>query len=568
MILKSMRMQNVKIGVKYAAAMAIAILMFLSSTFIIYTLIQASKNNFDVIEQASNNTVEITEIISALNEQDVMITDFILFQTTSLKDEFNQNTDTIKASLDNLKLRINEAAETIDKVNSNIDEIQTVFFNEIIPAVERNNKPKYILARRKAMDYASKCKADLLTIQEMLKENRETAMNSSKRQMDSTVGILLASVAVSAALGLLVMYIVSRMINRQLERVVSLSREVAKGNLAVGKMNYMGKDEIGQLSQSFDTMTDSLRDIIGQIVKASDAVGRQSTELTDSAAQLKQGIEQVAVTMEQLAVGVGEQADFTSNVVSVIEGLNNQIIDANEQSGLLEGEAKDLRGMADKGYELMESSIEQMRSINGMVKSSAEQMRELDGKAQKISQLIQIIQDISEQTNLLALNAAIEAARAGEAGKGFAVVADEIKKLSDQVGSSVKEITAIVNGIKEQSKTVAAALQNGYELVEKGTKQIRMTGETFRNMNSEVAGIVERISSVGASMEEIKGNSKRISYSMEQIASISEETAAGVQETTASMQQQNSCLDTIRDNAGMLSELAAELRDTVAKFSL
>ncbi|HYE09188.1 MAG TPA: HAMP domain-containing methyl-accepting chemotaxis protein, partial [Patescibacteria group bacterium] len=567
MKLKSLRIENIKIGMKYTAAMAIAILMFLSSTFIIYMLIQASKNDFNVIEQANNNTVEITKIISGLDEEDVMITDFILFQTPSLKNELVQTNDKIVASLDNISLEVNEAAEAIEHIKSNINEMQNIFINDIIPAVERNDRSKYILARRKAMDYAAKCKEDLQGIQGLLEVNRTMAMANSIRQLDNTIAILLVSIGVSAALGLACMYGVSRMINRHLNRVVFLSKEVAKGNLAVDKVNYLGSDEIGQLSQSFDVMTDSLRNIIGQIVNASTKVSRQSAELTDSAAQLKQGIEQVAVTMEQLAVGVGEQADSTSKIVSVTEGLNNQIIKANGQSELLEEEAKNLQDMADKGYALMENSIEQMGNIHGVVKSSAEQMGELDEKAQKISQLVEIIHDISEQTNLLALNAAIEAARAGESGRGFAVVANEIKKLSEQVGNSVKEITSIVIGIKEQSKTAAVVLQKGYGLVEEGTRQIRMTGETFHNMKTEVASIVERISSVGVNMIEIADNSEKINSSIEQIAAISEETAAGVQETSASIQQQNSCLEIIQDNAQMLSELAFDLKDTVAKFS-
>jgi methyl-accepting chemotaxis protein len=272
--------------------------------------------------------------------------------------------------------------------------------------------------------------------------------------------------------------------------------------------------------------------------------------------------------MEELASGVGEQAESTTNVVSIVEGLNNQIIKANEQSEYLQKESEDLQGMADKGYALMENSIEQMGSIHGVVKDSAEQMSELNGKAQKISQLVNIIKDISEQTNLLALNAAIEAARAGESGRGFAVVADEIRKLSEQVGNSVKEITGIVIGIKEQSQKVAVVLQDGYGLVEEGTRQIKMTGETFRSMNTEVKSIVDRISSVGDSMEEVANNSEKINSSIEQIASISEETAAGVQETAASVQQQNSCLEIIQDNALILSKLAGELKDTVAKFKL
>ena len=221
-----------------------------------------------------------------------------------------------------------------------------------------------------------------------------------------------------------------------------------------------------------------------------------------------------------------------------------------------------------EGKNEMESSVSQIISINDIVKESVQKVNRLDFQSQEISKLVQVIKSISEQTNLLALNAAIEAARAGESGKGFAVVADEIRKLAEEVGHSVNEITELVISIQNESKTVASSLEKGYEEVEKGTNQIKGTGETFRIIDVNISEIVDKIDYVSSKFDNIQQNSKKIEEEIQKVASVSEDTSAGIEETTASVQEESNSIEIVFQNALKVSELSDNLSNMVKKFKV
>jgi hypothetical protein len=111
-----------------------------------------------------------------------------------------------------------------------------------------------------------------------------------------------------------------------------------------------------------------------------------------------------------------------------------------------------------------------MRDMQEKVEAIAARALSLGERAQKIGEILELIEDIAGQTNLLALNAAIEAARAGEAGKGFAVVAAEVRKLAERSLRSTESISVIVAGVRDETNATIMA-------TEQGTRQAREVGE-------------------------------------------------------------------------------------------
>jgi methyl-accepting chemotaxis protein len=370
------------------------------------------------------------------------------------------------------------------------------------------------------------------------------------------------------ALGSIIVYIISKSISGNLNRVVSLADKISVGELNVEPLKYNGRDEIGRLSGSINKMLYKLQEMIGEITESSCKVDEESKSLMEIASEVQQRSGQIAATMEEMSAGAEEQASSASEIANSIFNFTDLIDNANTNKEALQVSSEDISAVIAEGSEQMEASIETMNHVNEILKGTVSNVKQLENNSEKISVLVHIINDIAEQTNLLALNAAIEAARAGEVGKGFAVVADEIGKLAEQVAKSVKEIKDIVTGIQVESKSMADSLEKGYQSVQEGTTGIKSAGEVFVRINTEINTMAERIKNVAMNLDEISQNSKKINTAADQIAAISEENSAGIQETVASIEEENSSMEIITENANSLANSAQLLKQLVGQFKI
>lgn len=365
-----------------------------------------------------------------------------------------------------------------------------------------------------------------------------------------------------------ILWIYSSRIASQISFAANRMKALANADLSNDLMQVKSKDEIGELAKAMNTMQEKLKAMIGNIAKASELLASRSEELTQSAYEVKEGSQQIAATMEEIAAGTETQSNSAMDLASAMQVYAEEVSNANDHGEKIQESSQEVLKITKEGSQLMQSSKKQMEKIDNIVRESVKKVEALETQTQEISKLVAMIQEIADQTNLLALNAAIEAARAGEHGAGFAVVAEEVRKLAEQVSVSVTDITEIVENIQNESSIVTNTLQTGYEEVAQGKNEIETTSEKFNEINCAVNKMVENIQSISSSLASIAANNEEMNSAIEEIAAVSEESAAGVEETTASTEQTSASLEEVSENLNELSQLAIDLNDLIRHFKL
>ena len=209
---------------------------------------------------------------------------------------------------------------------------------------------------------------------------------------------------------------------------------------------------VGGLLQALSGASSEMRTTSEAMSTTAEQTDRQARLVNEAAQQASSNVQTVATASEELSASIAE--------------ISRQVT----QAAAIAGEA-----------------VKEMAETDATVHSLAEM-------AQRIGEVVQLINDIASQTNLLALNATIEAARAGEAGKGFAVVASEVKSLASQTGKATEDIAAQVTAIQGATRSAVSA--------------IKSVGGTIGRVNEISTSIASAVEEQGAATQEITRNTQ------------------------------------------------------------
>jgi len=376
----------------------------------------------------------------------------------------------------------------------------------------------------------------------------QEASNAATAEFDRSSVLVVAIAGGGIVIGLFLGVIVGLVgIARPIRMIVGVLKELANGDYEVEVPGTTRRDEVGDVARAAlvfkenGVETQRLREAQTEAAEQAEIEKRQMMiELADSFEQSVGGVVQsVTATAEQINAGAvtlaGVAEETTRQAQHVASSSEHTSLNVQTVSSATEEMSVSIAEIGvqvSSAQSVALSAVEQASRTTRIVSHLAE-------TANRIGEIVDLIDSIAAKTNLLALNATIEAARAGDSGKGFAVVAQEVKALASQTAKATQEISTQISGVQAATDEAVEAIGS-----------INGTIEQIKEITIAVASAVEEQTAatreIARSIEEAASGAAEVTQSIHTVSTAASETGGAAERMQLSSA-------TLNDNAGTLS---------------
>ncbi len=378
--------------------------------------------------------------------------------------------------------------------------------------------------------------------------SRERASLEARNETLVTIGVSIAALFTVCAL---LTFILSR-VTKPITAMTGTMEKLADGDLSVTIPALDRHDEIGAMARAVQIFQGALvakKHADEEAAIEADAKIRRAQKLDELTrrfegnvsmltGQLTEAASQMEATAQSMTVTANETNQKSVDVATAAEQTSNNVQTVAAATEEMTASIHEIAQRVAQSSQTAERAVEDARRTDGIV-------QELAAGAQKIGEVISLINGIAAQTNLLALNATIEAARAGEAGKGFAVVASEVKMLAGQTTKATEEISIQISSIQSATNEVVTAIET--------------IGRTIAEM-SEIS------STIAAAMEEQGSVTSNIAHNVHEAARGTDLVSGSILDVKRGAGETGTAASKVLDAAQLLTRQSEGLGREVETF--
>jgi methyl-accepting chemotaxis protein len=378
-------------------------------------------------------------------------------------------------------------------------------------------------------------------------------------------------------------FFLARAISNPLNRMVLVLNDIGEGDLT-RRLEARSRDEIGDMTRSFNTTLDKVRGLILMIREKARSLSQTGTQLSTNMNATAAAINEITANIQNMKTQVYNQSSEVGEAGGAMEKISLAINDLNtridEQAESVAQSSSAIEEMLANVQSVTKTLIKNADNVNKLAEASVvghtslqDVATDIQGIARESEGLLEInavMKNIAGQTNLLSMNAAIEAAHAGEAGKGFAVVADEIRKLAESSGEQSKTISGVLKKIKGSIDRITRSTNDvltRFETIDHGVQVVSDQEEDIRTAMEEQGHgsqqIMEAVSRLNEITREVKESSQKMNAGSREVIATSHTLGTITQEITRGMNEMASGADQINSTVHEVSMISGRNKNDI-----
>ncbi|WP_410511327.1 methyl-accepting chemotaxis protein [Paenibacillus sp. BR2-3] len=365
----------------------------------------------------------------------------------------------------------------------------------------------------------------------------------------------------------LVIYLFSRYLTLQIRKVNLLAFNMAQGDFT-NAIEVTTRDELGRMSEQLNGTVLHLKQILRSVYETSGQVAGTSVLLTANTEQTSKAAEEIALQIQEVALGSSVQAETTHEMNGKIAGAYQRMDTmAQRITGVTESAQLTLK-RAQAGNQEIQEAVLRIQDMYNQTETAVLHIKELHDKSKRINGIVDLVTQLSGRTRILALNAGITASQSGPNGRAFTVLAQEIRNLAENSSQAGTEIQELIAGVQADILNTVSVMEGIKQDVFAGKEKTESAGQAFDSILSAVREITGDTGAVAEAIEDIRLDMADVMDSVGQITRICEGSADRSHSVSAATQEQMASMEEVFSSASILSSLAEELRISVEAFKL